>query len=129
MRSHPSTTSACRATGTFWLWCPMPDRVDPREPKRIQRRRTKGWRTPEGAVYVGRPSKWGNPHRLGDYDADHRDEAAEPVVERFRHDLIVGTLGVTLWDVRQELAGKDLICWCPPDQACHADVLLELANA
>lgn len=31
------------------------------KPKRIQRRRTKGWRMPEGAVYVGRPTKWGNP--------------------------------------------------------------------
>ncbi|MGV7636606.1 DUF4326 domain-containing protein, partial [Mycobacterium kansasii] len=30
-------------------------------PKRIQRKRTKGWRMPEGAVYVGRPTKWGNP--------------------------------------------------------------------
>ena len=34
-------------------------------PKRIQRRRTKGWRMPEGAVYVGRGSKWGNPLMLG----------------------------------------------------------------
>lgn len=31
------------------------------KPKRIQRKRTKGWRMPEGAVYVGRPTKWGNP--------------------------------------------------------------------
>lgn len=30
-------------------------------PQRIQRKRTKGWRMPEGAVYVGRPTKWGNP--------------------------------------------------------------------
>ena len=32
------------------------------EPRRIQRKRTKGWRMPEGAVYVGRPTKWGNPY-------------------------------------------------------------------
>lgn len=35
------------------------------EPKRIQRKRTKGWRMPEGAVYVGRGSKWGNPFAVG----------------------------------------------------------------
>jgi hypothetical protein len=33
----------------------------PELPRRIQRKRTKGWRMPEGAVYVGRPSRWGNP--------------------------------------------------------------------
>lgn len=27
----------------------------------------------------------------------------------------------------EELCGKDLACWCPLDQPCHADVLLELA--
>lgn len=35
-------------------------------PKRIQRKRTKGWRMPEGAIYVGRPTKWGNPAKVGD---------------------------------------------------------------
>lgn len=34
-------------------------------PRRIQRSRTAGWRMPPGAVYVGRPSKWGNPYRVG----------------------------------------------------------------
>lgn len=34
-------------------------------PQRIQRKRTKGWRMPEGAVYVGRPSRWGNPWSVG----------------------------------------------------------------
>ena len=36
-------------------------------PKRIQRRRTRGWRMPEGAIYVGRPTKWGNPYLVGPY--------------------------------------------------------------
>jgi hypothetical protein len=39
------------------------------EPKRIQRKRTKGWRMPEGAVYVGRPTKWGNPFKATDTSA------------------------------------------------------------
>jgi hypothetical protein len=34
-------------------------------PERIQRRRAKGWRMPDGAVYVGRPTKWGNPWIVG----------------------------------------------------------------
>ncbi len=38
-------------------------------PKRIQRRRVPGWRMPEGAVYVGRPSRWGNPWREDAKDA------------------------------------------------------------
>ncbi len=35
------------------------------KPKRIQRKRTKGWRMPANAVYVGRPTKWGNPAEIG----------------------------------------------------------------
>lgn len=34
-------------------------------PQRIQRKRTKGWKMPENTVYVGRPSKWGNPFTIG----------------------------------------------------------------
>jgi hypothetical protein len=30
--------------------------------------------------------------------------------------------------IRRELGGKNLACWCPLNQQCHADVLLELAN-
>jgi hypothetical protein len=39
-------------------------------PKRIQRERTKGWRMPQGAIYVGRPSKWGNTWKVDDIVAD-----------------------------------------------------------
>lgn len=35
--------------------------TDPHAPTRIQRKRTKGWKMPEGAIYVGRPTQWGNP--------------------------------------------------------------------
>lgn len=48
-------------------------------PKRIQRKRSKGWRMPEGAVYVGRPTKWGNPFCVVDViDAYCGDEAGRP---------------------------------------------------
>lgn len=86
-------------------------------PRRIQRKRTKGWRMPANAVYVGRPTKWGNPHRGTHAVAFHKA------------DLFNGKLPVSPQDVARELRGKDLACWCPLDQRCHADVLLELANA
>ena len=87
--------------------------------KRIQRKRTKGWRMPAGAVYVGRPTVWGNPFKVG-IDGD-----ATECVRRYE----IGML--THPDLRamvEVLRGKDLVCWCPLDQPCHADVLLELAN-
>ena len=115
-------------------------------PERIQRRRVAGWRMPTGAVYVGRPTRWGNPYVLGQvgdaqrwtgwYVGDSRDqwanhgeyetkgEAVDRAVDLFRAEawLIAA-------DIRRELPGRDLCCWCPLDQPCHADVLLELANA
>lgn len=99
-------------------------------PQRIQRRRTAGSRMPEGAVYVGRPSRWGNPFRRG----DDTPESWAYAVELFRRMLALWPVGHGLYpyptraEIRTELAGKDLACWCPLDQPCHADVLLELAN-
>ena len=89
--------------------------------ERIQRKRTKGWRMPDGAVYVGRPTKWGNRYghegtRQSRYDAKQRYRA-----------WIAGRPRLQA-EVRHELAGRDLACWCPLDQPCHADVLLEIAN-
>ena len=95
-------------------------------PKRIQRKRTKGWKMPEGAVYVGRPTKWGNPYTVqgaraaGYYGTDA--ELAAMCAAEYRAQAI-GCLPI------DELRGKDLACWCPLDQPCHADVLLELANS
>lgn len=106
-------------------------------PKRIQRKRAKGWRMPEGAVYVGRPTKWGNPNdwreyeiRQGDvpWDVDPKSFARQLAADQFRADLSDGVLTVSVADIRSELRGKDLACWCPLGQRCHADVLLELAN-
>lgn len=103
-------------------------------PRRIQRQRKAGQPgMPSGAVYVGRPSKWGNPFRVS------RDTTAAVAVELFQDMLNRaptadtgtgwGCPGETVFDtIRRELAGKDLACWCPLDQPCHADVLLEIAN-
>jgi hypothetical protein len=113
-------------------------------PRRIQLSRKRGWRLPEGAVVVARPSRWGNP-----FTAAKAIEAgyAKPananafVVECFREWLTPGYHSGLWWmgpesdakkaEMRKGLAdlrGKNLACWCPPGAACHADVLLELAN-
>jgi len=91
-------------------------------PRRIQRRRTKGWRMPEGAVYVGRGSQWGNP-----FPVTPKFGAAEAVRD-FRA-YVEGRLASGVGYPLAALRGKDLVCWCPLDKPCHADVLLELANA
>jgi hypothetical protein len=88
--------------------------------KRIQRKRTKGWRMPDGAVYVGRPTKWGNPWKV---DPEHSLEKCLALYRRLMGD------GLNNDEVKFHLRGKDLVCWCPLDQPCHADVLLEIANS
>lgn len=90
-------------------------------PRRIQRRRERGWRQPQNAIYVGRPSKWGNPF-------DNPRMSTEERVRRYRQALLSGQLDVTVEEVRRELRGRDLACWCPLDRPCHADVLLEVAG-
>jgi len=50
-------------------------------------------------------------------------------VRRYREDLLGGRLAITVTDVRRELRGLDLACYCPlDDEPCHADVLLVIAN-
>jgi hypothetical protein len=118
-------------------------------PERIQRKRTQGWRMPEGAVYVGRPTDWGNPWSVGDGYTATVQPACDPARNNGRvigeSDAEVSAFvlspeqavalyeGAWLTDdmrkrARDELSGKDLACWCPLDQPCHADVLLEIAN-
>ena len=93
-------------------------------PVRIQRQRTRGWRMPPSAVYVGRPTKWGNPYIVGDLDGRSR-MTLEDVLRRYRH--LIEASG--RWgSVLRELRGKNLACWCPLDRECHADILLEIAN-
>jgi hypothetical protein len=101
-------------------------------PKRIQRKRTKGWRMPEGAVYVGRPSQWGNPFTAEDYwksgYVGHIGIARAWAKAQFRV-YVLGRLESGVGYPLAALRGQDLACWCPLDQPCHADVLLEIANA
>jgi hypothetical protein len=123
-------------------------------PVRVQRRRTAGWSAPLDSqgrkpVYVGRGSRWGNPFAIvrqadGLYGIPAAvgsgpwptfstvEEARGEAVRLF--DLHVGVMGMHEYDadvlasLRRELAGRDLMCWCPESGPCHADVLLALAN-
>ena len=101
-------------------------------PQRIQRKRTKGWRMPPNTVYVGPPTRWGNPWRHEDvympaYVPPISDEDVMLVI-LYKSSLEEGHLVFSREDVRRELQGKNLACWCPLDQPCHADVLLKIAN-
>ena len=103
-------------------------------PKRIQRKRTKGWRMPRGAVYVGRPTTWGNPFTVGceawrfSTTIPHpRPGDLDEVLEDYRY--LARQWLYFQRDWLDELKGKDLACWCPLDKDCHADILLKMANS
>lgn len=111
--------------------------------KRVQRKRTKGWTMPENTVYVGRPSKWGNPfgYTTVAREGEQLTRAGKAysvslgwknrVIEMYREELLgrqmVNPQAFNEW--LEPLRGKDIACWCPLDQLCHADVLLELLGA
>lgn len=115
-------------------------------PERIQQRRVKGWRKPDNTVSVARPSKWGNPYKVGGefvirvYEDDLRFIGIAQQSGRITPAVAV-TLYRHLWLTTsavgdrphrghldpEELRGKNLMCFCPLDMPCHADVLLELA--
>ncbi|NIQ88771.1 MAG: DUF4326 domain-containing protein [Deltaproteobacteria bacterium] len=104
-------------------------------PKRIQRKRTKGWRMPENAIYVGRPTRWGNPFDWKEFiDQWQHESQAKFLAGWLYKDWLDGKIHqwiaarnklLTSLDI---LRGHDLACWCALDEPCHADVLLELAN-
>ncbi|MGK9222269.1 MULTISPECIES: DUF4326 domain-containing protein [unclassified Microbacterium] len=118
-------------------------------PHRVQLSRKKGWRKPENTVVVARGTVWGNPFRVTEHcrGADWGVEdtgrfnlplgngwtkagAARFAVQCYQQafDQAFPEGSTARWAMLQPLRGKNLACWCPLDQPCHADVLLELAN-
>lgn len=113
---------------------------------------------PEGSVYVGRPTRWGNPFTVtrerdsvegvyvwfvddsrasglavesygqGLHHAPQH-EAHYAATRHFRDWMAAPEQSVLRSSAQKVLAGRDLACWCPLDLPCHADVLLELVNA
>lgn len=110
------------------------------KPKRVQRKRTKGFRLPENTICVNRGTKWGNPFKIGalvDLDwfpifdsidtlhyitRSYEVKTAEEAVYLFKKYCVPRLEGIN------ELSGKHLACFCSLDEKCHADVLLEIAN-
>lgn len=106
------------------------------EPKRIRRSRAKGWKMPENAVYVGRPTRWGNPFIVGKHgNAEYCNQLFAAIC--LNHLVVSADRKCLDAQIRfqknltkdlEELRGKDLACWCALDKPCHAEVLLKLAN-
>ena len=90
-------------------------------PRRFRLSRRKGAKKPEGAAVIARPSKWGNPHKMGRL-------TREQAIAAYKRDLYAGKLRVTVADVRRELKGRDIACWCRLEDSCHGDLLLAIAN-
>lgn len=118
-------------------------------PQRIQRKRTKGWKMPDGVVYVGRPTKWGNPFTIKEHGPKMALALYGNVIHGLWSPILLADLSdedyVRNYEAMQamrgrlqnhpkevawmELKGRDLCCWCQPGDPCHADVLLEIVNA
>lgn len=112
-------------------------------PQPVQRQRTAGWKMPPNTVYVGRPTKWGNPFPVGcEVQGGFPQPDGSPPMwecvmtrerscELYRFWLLEQIVSGKL-DLR-ELRGKNLACWCPLEQdgllvPCHRLILLQLAN-
>lgn len=111
-------------------------RTELEHPKRVQLSRKKGWRLPPNTMSVARPGKWGNPFKVGEtsfYVCDHDDNDRIIIATNTVRDAVAQFKWLARQDkhrerIVRELRGKNLACWCPLDQPCHADVLLEIAN-
>jgi len=119
-------------------------------PNRIQRKRTAGWTTPRDAlgrraVYVGRPTRWGNPWVVVETQTGWavnwvgpggwETASAETSTRRAAHEIAVGLYREWLDSnadltsrARAGLVGRDLMCWCAEHLPCHVDILLEIVN-
>jgi hypothetical protein len=104
-------------------------------PHRIQRKRTKGWKMPPNTVSVTRPGPWGNPRRVGMYQGYSRADAVADFHRWLNREIgteswcAVYGKPPTLEKIKAELRGRNLACFCPLNQPCHADILLALANS
>ena len=81
---------------------------------------------PSGAIYVGMPSIFGNPFETAGEYREWLKSGAKGLIRRYGFDNSAARKRVL--EGIPKLRGKSLACWCKPGYACHADVLLELAN-
>lgn len=104
-------------------------------PIRIRLSREAGYRKPSGAIVVTRSTRWGNPFKWQDapeglHPAHRRALAVEAFANAIhRNGYIDGPRGrVSIDEIRADLAGRALACWCPLDGPCHAETLITIAN-
>jgi hypothetical protein len=90
--------------------------------RRFQRKRTKNHGHPNNWVFVTRPSRFSNPYKEKD------GYTCQGCVDLFKADLFAGKLAFTADDVKKELKGKNIGCYCEIGTPCHGDVLLEIVN-
>jgi hypothetical protein len=108
---------------------------------RIQRSRKRGYRTPEGVIYVGRPTMFGNPFQVARFGHKaavlmHREWLRSKLgalfLERRGFDPgeieAIYRLRARVMSSLHFIDGRDLACWCPLSSPCHADTLIEIAR-
>lgn len=104
-------------------------------PCRVQLSRSPGWRMPANTVKVDRTTRWGNPFAVHG-DGQRMDRGLAVALFTQLLDKQGGWQArpqrsvewTSLQEVRAQLRGRNLACWCPPHEPCHAQVLLRLAN-
>lgn len=97
-------------------------------PKRIKRERTRGWKMPPNTKSVCRPGRWGNPFKVGypnPLSAKGEPMTVETAIANYEKAIEYRSLRDA---IKRELRGFNLACYCRLDRACHADVLLRIAN-
>ncbi len=98
------------------------------KPHRVQLSRKKGWTKPDNTIVAARPTMWGNPFVPGKNGVPDRETAVRLFRERTAvPGWAIGRMNAEA--VRRDLRGHNLACWCSLDGPCHADRLLEIANA
>lgn len=119
-------------------------------PERIQRKRTKGWKMPPNSVSVTRPGRHANPFRVERLGGPRSERGEEWIVVdtrthawafpyTFASKAVATQHAIACWrseltddrcaEIKRDLEGQNLACFCALDQPCHADVLLEIANS
>lgn len=91
-------------------------------PKRLRKKHLYDyeWKKNPNTVFVARPSRWGNPYKVPEYELEEslRKYSVWLLKQLHKNPYFV-----------DELIGKDLVCYCSLDQKCHADILLNVANS
>jgi hypothetical protein len=98
-------------------------------PRRIQLKRSRGWKMPANAVKVDRTTRWGNPFTIAEYGSVATAVAQHGRWMRGEIPAPGGASPPSTEAIRAALRGRDLACWCALNGPCHAELLLAIANA